>query len=120
MQPQIGVAASGFIKDARGVGATNTFLQEACLGLPARGIYLHEGVLFNPVAYALVIDALQNEGPRKFERVKAQCLNIVAVGLTLNDVIATEALIPMAVLNIFIYQPKFLLSRLSRGMQSLE
>lgn len=108
MQPQISstVAASGFIKDVRGVGVSNTYLQEACLAQPAGGVYLHEGVLFNPVAYALVVDALTNNGPGNFERVKGQCVNVVAPGLGLDDVIATEALIPVAFVNILLYQPK--------------
>ncbi|KAI9649526.1 hypothetical protein NHQ30_002104 [Ciborinia camelliae] len=106
VQPQIGTAASGFLNDARGVGVSNTYLQVACLGLPAGGLYTHEGVLYNPVAYALVIDALQNEGPGSFDRVSDQCGNLVAPGISLSDVIETTALIPLAVLNIFAYEDK--------------
>jgi len=106
VQPQAGTAASGYINDARNVGVSNTFLQGACLAQPAGLLYTHEGVLYNPVAYALVVDALQNAGPGNFNRVKAQCGNIVASGLSLSDVIETEALIPLAVLNIFSYLPK--------------
>ncbi|EDN92679.1 hypothetical protein SS1G_08542 [Sclerotinia sclerotiorum 1980 UF-70] len=68
VQPQAGTAASGFIKDVRGVGVSNTFLQGACAGLPAGGLYTHAGVLYNPVAYALLTDALKNDGPGLFER----------------------------------------------------
>lgn len=106
MQPQEGTAASGFINDARNVGTSNTFLQGACLAEPAGLIYTHEGVLYNPVAYALVVDALQHDGPESFNRVQGQCGSIVAPGLSLSDVIETEALIPLAVLNIFSYLPK--------------
>lgn len=117
VQPQISgtVAASGFIKDIRGVGVSNTYLQEACLGLPAGGVYLHEGVLFNPVAYALTVDALTNKGPGSFERVKGQCAKVVADGLGLDDVIATEALIPVAFLGILVYQPKVLTEPAIKG-----
>jgi hypothetical protein len=59
VQPQIGNSASGFISDARGVGTSNTFLQGACLALPASLLYGHAGVLFNPTAYALVVDACE-------------------------------------------------------------
>ncbi|CZR64861.1 related to lipase B precursor [Phialocephala subalpina] len=45
VQPQVGTAASGFLNDARNIGVSNTFLQGACLGQPAGGVYLHEGVL---------------------------------------------------------------------------
>lgn len=107
VQPQLGTAASGFLNDARGVGVSNnTYLQGACLGLPAGTLYTHEGVLYNPIAYALVIDALQNDGPGSFDRVSDQCGNIVAPGLSLDDVIETTALIPLAVLNIFSYEDK--------------
>lgn len=57
--------------------------------------------MYNPIAYALVTDALQNDGPGSFERVSDQCENIVAPGISLDNVIETEALIPLAVLNIF-------------------
>jgi hypothetical protein len=63
-------------------------------------------VLYNPVAYALVVDALQNSGPGNFGRVTGQCGALVAPGLSLSDVVETEALIPLAVLNIFSYVPK--------------
>ncbi|KAK6600240.1 hypothetical protein H4I96_07566 [Botrytis cinerea] len=106
VQPQIGTAASGFLNDARGVGASNTFLQGACLGLPAGTLYTHAGVLFNPVAYALVTDALQNDGPGSFDRVSDQCGNLVAPGISLADVIETEALIPLAALNVLAYEKK--------------
>ena len=106
VQPQEGTAASGFLNDARNVGVSNTFLQGACLAEPAGLLYTHEGVLYNPVAYALVVDALQHPGPGSFSRVSGQCGAIVAPGLSLSDVIETEALIPLAVLNIFAYSPK--------------
>lgn len=88
------------------MGASNTFLQQACFWKPAGGKYLHEGVLFNPVAYALVVDALQNEGPGKFDRVKGQCSKSVADGLTKEDVAATTALIPEAAAFTLVYQLK--------------
>lgn len=106
VQPQQGTAASGFLNDARGRGVSNTFLQGACALQPASGLYLHEGVLYNPVAYALVVDALTHDGPGSFSRVSGQCSSIVAPGLSLSDVIETQTLIPLAVLNIFSYLPK--------------
>lgn len=109
VQPQSGTAASGFINDARHVGVSNTFLQGACAGQPAGLVYTHEGVLYNPVAYALVIDALTHTGPGNFGRVTASCADIVAPGLSLGDVLETEALIPLAFYGILSYTPKALI-----------
>ncbi|EHK99690.1 putative Lipase B [Glarea lozoyensis 74030] len=106
VQPQIGNSASGFISDARGVGTSNTFLQGACLALPAGTLYGHAGVLINPTAYALVVDALTHDGPGDFNRVTASCVDVVAPGIGIGDVLATEALIPEAALNILSYLPK--------------
>jgi hypothetical protein len=71
-------------------------------------VYTHEGVLYNPVAYALVVDALTHSGPGSFDRVKSSCADIVAPGLSLSDVLETEALIPLAFYNILSYTPKAL------------
>jgi hypothetical protein len=106
VQPQVGTAASGYIRDARKVGVSNTELQGACLAQPAGLVYTHEGVLINPVAYALVVDALLHEGPGNFARVARHCGEIVAAGLSLFDVLQAESLIPLAVLNIAAYEPK--------------
>ncbi|QSZ34347.1 hypothetical protein DSL72_005938, partial [Monilinia vaccinii-corymbosi] len=106
VQPQEGSAASGFLEDVRGVGTSNIFLQHACLGLPAGGIYGHAGVMYNPVAYALVKDALLHDGPGSLDRVRDQCMNIVAPGLGLLDVIDTEASIPESLLNTYLYLDK--------------
>jgi hypothetical protein len=108
VEPQQGTAASGFLNDARNTGVSNTFLQGPCLGEPAGLLYTHEGVLYNPVAYALVVDALTHTGLGSFERVRGSCQDIVAPGLSLTDVIVTEATIPLVVLNIFSYMPKSL------------
>jgi hypothetical protein len=108
VEPQDGTAASGFINDARGIGVSNTFLQGACFAQPAGTIFTHEGVLYNSVAYALVVDALKNPGPGSFARVEGQCADAVAAGISLSDVIETESLIPLAVLGIFSYLPKAL------------
>ena len=49
---------------------------------------------------------MKNEGPGKFERVRGQCANSVAEGLTKDDVAATTALIPTIAGVTFEYQPK--------------
>lgn len=63
-------------------------------------------MLYNPVAYALVVDALRIPGLGSFSRVSGQCGAIVAPGLSLSDVSETKSLIPAAVLNILAYFPK--------------
>lgn len=91
VQPQEGTAASGYIRDARNVGVSNNFLQERCAFEPAAGIYTHEGVLYNPLTWALVVDALTHDGPGSFERVgKGPCQDIATPGLSLEDILATE------------------------------
>lgn len=108
VQPQSGTAASGFLPTSGSAQTSNTFLQGACAGQPAGGLYSHEGVLYNPVTYALVVDALTHAGPGQFSRVQSACADVVAPGLSLEDVIETEALIPLAVYNIFSYLPRAL------------
>lgn len=73
VQPQQGTGASGFIQDSGHISVSNTFLQGACLGGPAGLVCTHEGVLYNPVAYALIKDALTHDGPGNFDRVSGSC-----------------------------------------------
>ncbi|KAI7040771.1 alpha/beta-hydrolase [Hortaea werneckii] len=111
VQPQQDPNASGSLNDARGVGVSNVELQNICTaalpgGTPNND---HEGVLYNALAYALAIDALTHPGePGKVERVDAQaeCAKFATDGLSLADVLATHALIPLAVGNVLAYQPK--------------
>lgn len=110
VQPQEDPNASGFIKDARGVGVTNVELQSVCTAVLPGGTFYnsHEGVLYNALAYALAVDAIQNPGPGSLSRVNAtlQCQKFAADGLSLADIFATEALIPIAVVNIAAYPNK--------------
>lgn len=108
VEPQDGTAAGGFLKDARVVGVSNTFLQGAYAGQPAGGMHTHEGVLYNPVAYALVLGSLSHSGPGLLSRVQSSCGDVVAKELSLGDVLVTESVIPQAVLNIFGYAPEVL------------
>lgn len=87
---------------------TNNQIQAICPGLPAGGPYTHEGVLFNPIAYALALDALTHDGPGQVSRLDLTtiCAQAVAPGLSLSDVLATEGLIPLALLNILLYPNK--------------
>ena len=108
VQPQANPDASGFINDARSVGTSNTQLQAVCPGLPAGGPYTHEGVLFNPIAFALAVDALTHDGPGDINRIDlaTECNKIAADGLSLTDVLATEGVIAAATINLLLYFPK--------------
>lgn len=110
VQPQEDPNASGAINDARSVGVTNVELQSVCGPvLPGGAIYNdHEGVLINALAYALAVDAIKNEGPGQLSRVdtEKECNSFAAPGLSLPDIFATYALIPIAAFNIIAFQPK--------------
>ncbi|KAJ6051897.1 hypothetical protein N7460_002431 [Penicillium canescens] len=90
--PQVGPNASARLKDVRGVGVTNTQIQLACPGLPAGTFYTHDPMLFNPLVYALFVDALTHEGPADLSRVDLDtvCNQILAPGLVLTDLLGTE------------------------------
>ncbi|KAK7723391.1 hypothetical protein SLS57_004585 [Botryosphaeria dothidea] len=98
VQPQSGTGASAFIGDARGVGVTNAEVQVVCPGKPAGSLYTHESMLVNPLAYALIVDALTHEGPGRVERLdlNSVCAGFLAPGLGLDDLLATEGLVVLA------------------------
>ena len=108
VQPQVDPVASGATLDARGVGVSNTAVQLACPGQAAGSLYDHAGVLFNPVAVALALDALQHDGPGELSRVdlKSVCGKYVADGLVFEDALLTEGLIPLAGYYLITYLPK--------------
>jgi len=110
VQPQEDPNASGSLNDARGVGVSDVELQAACTAvLPGGSFYNdHAGVLANALAYSLTADAITNGGPGQLSRVEieGQCAKFAAYGLSLADVLATEALIPLAAFNVFAFEPK--------------
>jgi hypothetical protein len=105
VQPQSGAGASSYVLDSRGVGVTNAFLQEVCHGLPAGGLYTHEGVLYNPIAFALARDALTHDGPGLLSRIDlgAECRKVVPDGLGVEDVLGTEAALVVAAVGLVTY-----------------
>lgn len=110
IEPQQDPFASGTLGSANGVAVTNVQIQTVCppntaAGFPAFG---HENALYNPVTFAVVMDAIKNSGPANVARsnASAQCGKFYADGLTLSDVFATEALIPLAGFNIETYPNK--------------
>lgn len=108
VQPQSGTNASAYMLDTRGVGVTNNELQTVCAGQPAGGIYSHEGVLYNSLAWALAVDALNNPGPGEPSRLNLTqvCSELIAPELNLEDVLGTEGLLFIAMAEIGQYQPK--------------
>jgi hypothetical protein len=63
-------------------------LQNVCSVIrPAGTLYAHEGVLYNPFAFALAKDALTHEGPGELSRIDvvSECQKIVADGLGFPD-----------------------------------
>ncbi|KAL3422182.1 hypothetical protein PVAG01_06338 [Phlyctema vagabunda] len=107
--PQSDSNASAFVLDARNVGVSNTELQNACtIAQPGGTLYAHEGVLYNALAFALAKDALTHDGPGLLSRIDvvAECQKIATDGLSVLDVVATEALIPVFVLRVLTYASK--------------
>ena len=68
-------------------------------------------MLFNPLTYALIVDALKNPGTTgQVSRINRQsvCANYAAPGLDLDDVLATSGLIPVAGVLLLAYPQKLL------------
>ena len=107
VEPQQGTGASAFILDARNIGVSNTEVQAVCPGQPASSFYTHEGTLYNPIAYALVVDALANKGPGQLSRINknAICGNYLTEGLDLADFLLTENSILIAGAAILAHVP---------------
>jgi hypothetical protein len=98
-------SASGFFLDAAGAGASNSQVQAICPNQPAGGNITHEGMLYNPLSFALAMDALANPGPGQVARLNLQtvCGAAVTPGLTAADKQTTDATITIAAGNILAY-----------------
>jgi hypothetical protein len=98
VEPQQGTAASAYINASPGNAVANYEVQKVCAGRLGGTFYDHAGVLFHPLTYAMIVDALQNAGPGSLDRINVNsvCSSYAAPGLDLDDVIATTALIPIA------------------------
>lgn len=108
VQPQSGTGASAYLLDARGVGVTNNEVQLVCPGGVAGSLYTHEGMLYNPITFALVQDALTHAGPGQTSRVDLTtlCKQYLATGLNLGNFLATENAVVIALLSLLLYTPK--------------
>ncbi|KAH7309174.1 hypothetical protein B0I35DRAFT_471039 [Stachybotrys elegans] len=108
VQPMSGKEASAYLLDARKVGVTNVEVQQVCAGYPAGTLYTHEGVLYNPLAFALAKDAITHDGPGQVSRIplKEVCSRYLTPGLGLEELLITENAIVSGGFAMFLYQPK--------------
>ncbi|ORY67022.1 uncharacterized protein BCR38DRAFT_364153, partial [Pseudomassariella vexata] len=108
VQPQSGEGASSPLMDNHGAGVSNVKIQDVCPRKPAGGFYTHEGVLMNPVAYALAKDALMHDGPGKVERLELDeiCRHFMAPGLGIEEFILTENNVVFAGATTLLYHGK--------------
>ncbi|KAF6830776.1 hypothetical protein CMUS01_07620 [Colletotrichum musicola] len=107
VQPQSGPIASAMLGDANGVEVTNVEVQKACPGTVSGTEVTHEGMLYNSLAFALLRDALANEGPGKLERIdKSVCLDPAAGKLDKVEISATEGVLVDAGKTVLMYKGK--------------
>lgn len=109
VQPQSGRNASAFLLDARRKGVTNNEVQAVCPDGSAGGsFYTHEGTLYNPLGFALAVDALKHDGPGRPSRLNlaAVCAPYLTPGLTLADFLLTENAILVAGATLVTYPDK--------------
>lgn len=108
VQPMSGPNASAILSDIRDIGVTNNHIQTICPNQPAGGIYLHEGVLYNALAWALAVDALTHDGPGDPSRIDIDtvCGQTLAPQLQLDDMLGTEGILLVALVEILTYEPK--------------
>jgi hypothetical protein len=108
VEPMSGPNASALLNDARNVGVTLAHVQSVCPDQPAGGFYTHEGVLYNPLAWALAIDAITHNGPASISRVdlKQVCGMALAPELDLQDLLGTEGLLLIAAAELASYRPQ--------------
>ncbi|OLN85596.1 Lipase B [Colletotrichum chlorophyti] len=107
VQPQSGENASAIIREGNGIEVTNVEVQKACPGTPAGKDVTHEGMLYNSLAFALIRDALANEGPGKLERIdKKICADRAAGKSDKVEVSATESVLDDAAKNVLLYRDK--------------
>jgi hypothetical protein len=105
VEPMTGTGASAYLHDARNVGVTNAWIQDLCPGQPAGGVYTHEGMLYNPLSWALAVDAITHDGPADVSRIDRQavCAQLLPPELDLFDLLGTEGLLLIAVVGLVGY-----------------
>lgn len=108
VQPQSGRNASAFLLDAGPKAVTNNEVQAVCPDGSAGGSYTHEGTLYNPLGFALAVDALKHDGPGRPSRLNlaAVCEPYLTPGLDLADFLLTENAILVAGATLLTYPEK--------------
>lgn len=121
VQPQSGNDASGILLDARGIGASNNEVQVVCEGQLAGSFYTHEGTLYNPLGFALLQDALANNGTGQPSRLSlgSVCNDYLTSELAVSDFLLTENAILVAALAILAYPDKVFDEPAIRGAYSV-
>jgi hypothetical protein len=106
-QPQNGPNASAILLDAHHIGTSNNEVQTVCRNQAAGTFYTHEGVLYNPLGFALLKDALSHPGPGKISRLDLGkvCSTYLTEGLDLTEFLLSENAILGAVVTVLTYQP---------------
>ncbi|RAH40697.1 putative lipase [Aspergillus brunneoviolaceus CBS 621.78] len=101
VQPMSGKQASGILQFP---GSRCTI----CRDRPGGGLYTHEGVLYSSLAWALIADALQHDGPGDPSRLNLTnvCGQWLPPQLGMEDVKRTEGLLLIAVAEVLKYKPK--------------
>jgi hypothetical protein len=108
VEPQQGAGASAYLKSSSLAEASNNEVQTVCAGQLAGSFYTHEGTLYNPLGYALLVDALSHDGPGQASRLNLPevCAPYLTPGLDLADFLETENSILVAGLAILLYPNK--------------
>lgn len=96
---------SGEMLDVRGVGVTNNVVQTLCPDEPAGSAYTHEGILFNPLTWALIKNALNHAGPGSLTtaQLTSLCAEYAPAELHALDVRTTLSVSVVQDYNIFNY-----------------
>lgn len=96
---------SGEMLDVRGVGVTNNVVQKLCPNEPAGSAYTHEGILFNPLTWALIKNALSHAGPGSLttSQLNSLCAKYAPALLDATDVRTTLSVSVVQDYNIFAY-----------------
>lgn len=108
VEPQQGTGASAFLSGSSSLVTNNDFSLVCPSGSLGASFFGHATSLYNPLGYALVVDALTHDGPGLASRLDltSVCSTASAPGLTIEENLETAALIPVALVLDLSYLPK--------------
>jgi hypothetical protein len=98
-------STSAMLSDAHGAGVTINEIQTVCAGKLAGGNYTHEEILYHPLTWALIIDAINNDGPGDPSRLflDTVCDTSSTLWLSSDDVLGADGLIPFFLMDALSY-----------------